>query len=233
MTSTVLAGSSTHVGGRETNQDSSLVAEGLFAVADGIGGYSQGDVASRLALDALEQAFAEDRTTSGLLEAVRRANEVVWERANRDGTSMGTTVVALAMTEDAGAVALNVGDSRLYRLRDGNLEQLTDDHTVPAELLRAHRVTDDEARNHQYRHVLTRAIGVGPEVEVDHAEVPVEPGDRVLLCTDGLYNAQTPEELAALLGTDAEPQQICDALVEAALDHDADDNVTAVVLDIR
>ncbi|SFS43368.1 protein phosphatase [Saccharopolyspora flava] len=209
------------------------MAEGLFAVADGIGGYVHGDVASRLALDTLEQAFAEDRTTSGLLAAAHRANEVVWQRASRDGTKMGTTVVALAMTEDAGAVLLNVGDSRLYRLREGELEQLTDDHTVPAELLRAHRVTDDEARNHQYRHVLTRAIGVGPEVELDHAETSVEPGDRILLCTDGLYNAHTTEELAALLGADAEPQQICDSLVESALDHDADDNVTAVVLDIR
>ncbi|MEB3368804.1 protein phosphatase 2C domain-containing protein [Saccharopolyspora mangrovi] len=232
VTSTLNSGASTHTGGRESNQDATLVAEELFAVADGIGGFSSGDVASRLALDTLERAFAADRTIAGLLDAARQANEAVWRRAHSDGTSMGTTAVALAMTTDAGAVVLNVGDSRLYRLRDDRLEQLTQDHTVPAELLRAHQVTDEQARNHPHRHVLTRAIGVGPEVEVDHAGASVKPGDRLLLCTDGLYNTQGPEELKALLSSDSDPQQTCDRLVEAALARDVDDNVTALVLDV-
>ncbi|RRO12910.1 MerR family transcriptional regulator [Saccharopolyspora rhizosphaerae] len=231
VTSTLTSGSSTHTGGRESNQDATLVAEGLYAVADGIGGYTGGDVASRLALDTLGEAFAADRSMAGLLDAARQANEAVWSRANSEGTSMGTTVVALAMTSDAGPVVLNVGDSRLYRLRDERLEQLTQDHTVPAELLRAHQITPEQARDHPHRHVLTRAIGVGPEVEFDHAGVSVKPGDRLLLCTDGLYNAQNTDELTAVLSTGAEPQQLCEDLVEAALEADADDNVTAVVVE--
>lgn len=233
VTSTLLPGATTNTGGRESNQDAMLVAEGLFAVADGIGGFTSGDVASRLALDTLDRAFATDRTSAGLLDAARQANEAVWLRANADGTSMGTTVVALAMTEDAGAVVLNVGDSRLYRLRDERLEQLTHDHSVPAELLRAHQISDEEARDHPHRHVLTRAIGVGPAVEVEHAGASVTPGDRLLLCTDGLFNTQSAEELRALLSIDADPQRICDELVEAALARDADDNVTALVLEVR
>ncbi|TWF93052.1 protein phosphatase 2C domain-containing protein [Saccharopolyspora dendranthemae] len=233
VTSTLQSGATTHTGGRERNQDATLVAEGLFAVADGIGGFVSGDVASRLALDTLESAFAADRTTAGLLEAARRANEVVWEKANADGTSMGTTVVALGLTDDVGAVVLHVGDSRLYRLRDERLEQLTQDHNVPAELLRTHQVTDEEARNHPHRHVLTRAIGVGPEVEVDHAGASVKPGDRLLLCTDGLFNTQSPDELRDLLASGSDPQRTCDDLVEAALTREADDNVTALVLDVQ
>ena len=233
VTSTLEAGASTHTGGRESNQDATLVAEGLFGVADGIGGFGGGDIASRLALDTAERVFTADRTTAGLLEAARQANEAVRQRAEAGGTSMGTTVVALGLTTDAGAVVVNVGDSRLYRLRDERLEQLTHDHSVPAELLRAHRITDEEARAHPQRHVLTRAIGVGPEVEVDHAGVSVKPGDRLLLCTDGLFNTQGADELRALLTSDEDPQRVCEALVEAALARDADDNVTALVVDVQ
>ena len=233
MASTLLSGSATHVGGRKNNQDSVLVSEGLFAVADGIGGFVNGDVASRLALDTLESAFAADRTVAGLLDAARKANEAVWLRSHADGTSMGTTLVAVAMTSDAGTVAVNVGDSRLYRLRDGALEQLTRDHTVLAELLRSREVSDDDARNHPHRHVLTRAVGVGPEVEIDHDELSAEPGDRLLLCTDGLFNATSAEDIERLLGADGDPQDLCDGLVKAALEADADDNVTALVLDVQ
>lgn len=233
MTSTLLSGSATHVGGRDNNQDSMLLADGLYAVADGIGGFVKGDVASRLALDTLESTYAADRTVAGLLGAARAANEAVWLRANADGTSMGTTLVAVAMTTDAGAVAVHIGDSRLYRLRGGELAQLTDDHTVLAELLRSREVSDDDARNHPHRHVLTRAVGVGPEVEIDHAELSAEADDRLLLCTDGLFNALEDDDIRQLLGADADPQRICDLLVEAALAADADDNVTALVLDVR
>lgn len=233
MASTLLSGSATHVGGRKNNQDSVLVSEGLFAVADGIGGFVNGDVASRLALDTLGSAFETDRTVAGLLDSARKANEAVWLRSNADGTSMGTTLVAVAMTSDAGTIAVNVGDSRLYRLRDGSLQQLTRDHTVLAELLRSREVSDDDARNHPHRHVLTRAVGVGPEVEIDHDELSAEPGDRLLLCSDGLFNAKSDEDIERLLCSDGDPQDICDDLVQAALEADADDNVTALVLEIQ
>jgi protein phosphatase len=183
------AGVLSQPGGREVNQDAVLVGDGLFAVADGIGGLADGEIASRLALDALDGAFAADRTMAGLLNACGVANQAVWCQGRRDETSMGTTLVALAMTTDTGTVVVHIGDSRLYRLRHGRLEQLTHDHTVLADLVRAGEISEAAARVHPHRHVLTRAIGVGPDVDVDYAGASGMPGDRFLLCTDGLFTS--------------------------------------------
>jgi serine/threonine protein phosphatase PrpC len=134
MTHTFVTASATHIGGRDTNEDAVVVSDGLFAVADGIGGLQDGDVASRLALDTLDVPFAADRTVSGLLDACQEANRAVWGQANGQDNIMGTTLVDLAMTSDAAGIVLHAGDSRLYRLRNGRLEQLTHDHTIIADL---------------------------------------------------------------------------------------------------
>ncbi|RKT83863.1 protein phosphatase [Saccharopolyspora antimicrobica] len=230
MSSTLVAGAATHQGGRRNNQDAVVVGDGLFGLADGVGGLSSGEVASRLALDALNADFATDRSSAGLLHACQQANRAVLRRADREAVTMGTTLVAVAMTTDAGVVAAHVGDSRLYRLRNGNLELLTRDHTVIAELLRAGAVSEDAADEHPHRNVLTRAIGVGPEVEVDRIELSCLPGDRLLICSDGLFKTLSTEEIEEILGSEPNPQDAAEQLVEAAVEQHSDDNVSAVVV---
>lgn len=228
-----LTGTAAHRGGRDTQQDAVLVSDELFAVADGIGGLQNGEVASRLALDTLGASFAVDHSASGLLNAGREANGAVWRQATVNGgdATMGTTLAVVAMTSDTGAVVLHAGDSRLYLLRSGHLDQLTHDHTVVADMIRAGELSEEEARTHPHRHVLTRALGVCPDVEMDHAGVPCQPGDRLMLCTDGLFKALSPGELHAALASDGEPQQSADRLVTNAVERGAEDNVTALVID--
>jgi protein phosphatase len=190
-------------------------------------------MASRLALDTLDVAFAADRTMSGLLDACQEANRAVWEQADGKDNVMGTTLAALAMTSDAAAIVLHAGDSRLYRHRHGRLEQLTHDHTIIADLLRAGELSEEDARTHPHRFVLTRAIGVFPNVDVDHAGVSCEPGDRLLLCSDGLFKTLAPDELKALLASEVEPQRSADQLVAIAVEREAEDNVTAMIIDVH
>lgn len=229
----LVAGTATHKGGRDANQDSALAGDRLYAVADGIGGLYHGEVASRLAVETLGTAFAADRTVSGLLKACRKANEVVWGQATAEQSTMGTTLAAFAVTSDADAVVVHVGDSRLYRLRNRRLARLTDDHTVVAELIRDGELDADDATTHPQRHILTRAIGASPQVVADYAGVSCEPGDRLVLCTDGLFNALAPDEFKATLAAESEPRDTADALVATAVERGADDNVTAVVVDVR
>lgn len=214
------SGTATHVGGRENNEDAVLAREGLFAVADGIGGLPGGEDASRTAIENLDAAFRADATLSGLLAAVRLANRAI--------TQGGTTLTALASTADAGMAVAHVGDSRLYQLHRGRLTQLTGDHTVVAELVAAGKISDTEAAAHDQRFVLTRAVGVQPELVVDYASVSAVTGDRLLLCTDGLHRALTAKDIARLLGGD--PQDAADALVAAALQAETNDNVSVVVI---
>lgn len=233
VTGALVAGTMTHRGGREINQDAVLAGEGLFAVADGLGGLADGEVASRLALDTLGAAFAADRSIAGLLHACHEANQAVWRQANREEATMGTTLVALAMTTDTAAVALHAGDSRLYRLRHGRLDRLTQDHTVTAESVRAGEISEAQARIHPHRHLLTRAIGVASDVEVDYSGVSCKPGDRLLLCTDGLFKALSADAMTAMLASRAAPQDTADELVAGAVERRAGDNVTAMVIDVR
>lgn len=228
-----VAGTATHCGGSDANQDAVLVSEGLYAVADGIGGLQDGDVASRLALDTLDAAFAANRSMSGLLDACREANQAVWRQAHKQDAVIGTTLAALAVTADVATIGVHAGDSRLYRLSNGRLEQLTHDHTVIADLIRADELNEDEARTHPHRNVLTRALGVGPEVDLDHAGVSCEPGDRLVLCTDGLFKVLSPSQIKAILASETEPQQSADDLVSNAVERGAEDDVTAVVVDVH
>jgi protein phosphatase len=232
VTHTFVSGMATNIGGRDTNEDAVLVSDGLFALADGLGGLQDGEVASRLALDTLDAAFNADRTLSGLLDACREANRSVWRQADGQDATMGTTLVALAITSDASAIVLHVGDSRLYRFRNGRLEQLTHDHTVIADLIRAGELSEEDAKTHPYRYVLTRAIGVIPDVDIDHAGVSCESGDRLMLCSDGLFKALTADELKVVLTSEVEPQRSADKLVTGAVERQAQDNVTAMVIDV-
>jgi protein phosphatase len=233
VTHTFVTGTATHIGGRDSNQDAWLVSDGLFAVADGLGGLQDGEVASRLTLDTFDAAFTADRTVSGLLGACREANRAVWRQANGQDATMGSTLAVLAMTSDAAAIVLHVGDSRLYRLRNGRLEQLTHDHTVIADLMRAGELSESDAQTHPYRNVLTRAIGVAPEVDIDHSGASCEPGDRFVLCSDGLFKVLSTDELKVMLASEVEPQRSADQLVANAVKREAEDNVTAVIIDVH
>lgn len=231
-------GSATDVGMvRDINQDNLLVAEPLFAVADGMGGHQGGEVASATALEILERTFRESATKEELLEAVRRANAKVWDRAQLDDNlhGMGTTLTAAAVfsLEDGGEVVavVNIGDSRTYLLRDGELIQLTTDHSFVEEMVRAGEISAEEAESHPKRNILTRALGVEPTVEPQVEEMTPRPGDRLLLCSDGLIRELNDNQIAAHLRKLKDPDEAAKELVAQAKAHGGHDNITVVIVD--
>ena len=235
----IRSGAATDVGRvRRNNQDNYVDDEPLFAVADGMGGAAGGEEASRTAVTALRATFEADPSVDGLADGVREANRAVWEKARQrpDLRGMGTTMTAVALVEhdEEGEVLaiVNVGDSRVYLLRDGELEQITDDHSVPEELRRAGRLTPEEAAVHPQRNVLTRALGIEPDVEVDcYPIIPYE-GDRLILASDGLFNEVDHDGIASVARRRKDPQEAADELVRLACEGGGNDNVTVVVVDI-
>lgn len=224
---------------RQENQDSSaaLPELRLFVVADGMGGHVGGKRASETAVETLREHYgatpaAGAAAADRLREAVVRANRRIFETAASDESlhGMGTTLVALLVDEDRATIA-HVGDSRAYRLRDGRVEQLTADHSLVADLLRGHEISEDEAKVHPYRHVLTRALGTASEVEVETREVDVRAGDVYVLCTDGVSGMVGEEQLEQLIVAHrADPDELCRSLVDAAKAGGGRDNATVVVV---
>jgi protein phosphatase len=223
---------------RTANEDSLVAVATVFAVADGMGGHAAGEVASSVALEALQASLAQPVTLAGVVEAVRRANEAVFRRSLAEPTArgMGTTLTLIAPAKDDDErdhlVVANVGDSRGYLFADGELRQLTRDHSYVEEMLAAGQITSEEARNHPHRHVVTRALGVEPSVAVDAWLVTPEPGDRYLLCSDGLVNDVDDPAIARLLASSPDPQAAADALVKAANEAGGRDNISVVVVDV-
>ncbi|MDB4865997.1 MAG: Stp1/IreP family PP2C-type Ser/Thr phosphatase [Cohnella sp.] len=209
-------------------------------VADGMGGHRAGDVASELAVGCLAEALqfwnpsqTPDEGGLKLQEMIQQANSVVFETAslNEEYYNMGTTVVVAVLNRDGGLIA-HVGDSRIYRLRAGELEQLTDDHTVINELTKSGQLSPEEATRHPLRHAITRSVGTDRDVKADVMAIDWQPGDRLLLCSDGLSGMVDPNMLhAALAQTDAKLEQVADQLVQMALDAGGDDNVTLVLVE--
>jgi serine/threonine protein phosphatase PrpC len=228
--------STSHTGKvRRTNEDSFLDLPPLFVVADGMGGARAGELASRLAVDTfrelapVEGESGEDRLRRTILECNRR----VLERAKDDPATagMGSTVTA-ALVADDHVVLGHVGDSRAYLLREGALQQLSHDHSLVAELERAGRLTREEAAVHPQRSVITRALGAGPELQVDTSVIQVRDGDVLLLCSDGLSGLVGDLAIANLLGGGGPLAEGVRRLVRAANDAGGDDNVTAVAFRI-
>jgi serine/threonine protein phosphatase PrpC len=234
---TLNAGAASDVGRvRDVNEDRYLVADRVFAVCDGLGGHQAGEVASATAAHTLETAFTEP-TVDCLIEAVEEANRAIWQLAQDqpDKRGMGTTLTAVAVIdqEGEGQLALvNVGDSRGYLLRDGELTQLTEDHSLVAEMERDGRLTHEEARVHPQRAVITRALGLEPDVEIDHLELLPYRGDRLLLCSDGLTNEVADDQIGSTLRRLADPDEAAKDLVSQARANGGSDNITAVVIDI-
>jgi protein phosphatase len=227
-------GAATSVGRvRQVNEDNYLAVPPLFVVADGMGGHGSGDVASRIAIEemtrcvALRPLFAE-----AVLSSLEHANREIIERdeANR----MGTTVTGLAGLETAGGdhlMVFNVGDSRVYRLAGGRLQQVTVDHSEVQELVLAGVITREQARTHPRRNIVTRALGSDPALLADHWLLPAVTGERFLICSDGLFGELPDDEIHALLSAGT-PQLSAEALVDAACEAGGRDNITVVIADI-
>jgi serine/threonine protein phosphatase PrpC len=220
---------------RTRNEDAYLVHDPVFAVADGMGGHRGGDVASNLALESL-QANEEGSTAQDfrdLVEQIKSANQRVLERgeADRNLRGMGTTLTAI-LAADGKAHVAHVGDSRAYMLRDGKLQQLTEDHTLVQRMVREGRLTEEEARSHQQRSVVTRALGVDENIPVDELTLDLKEGDRLLLCTDGLSSMVRNDTIQDILASESDPQKAADRLVEEANQAGGDDNITVVLLEV-
>ena len=237
---------------RKHNEDAYLVdaERGLFVVADGMGGHAAGEVASRITVESMQEFIAAsddstdsswpfghgNRASSGgnrLTAAVEKANEKVMRAvASRpELKGMGTTVVA-ALVEAERATLVHVGDSRAYLFRDGELRRLTDDHSWVQEQVNAGILSEDEAKSHPLKNVVTRALGGSPHVSVDLIEVPLRPGDRFLLCSDGLTGMVVDEEIHEFFLAEPVPEAAVRRLVELANERGGVDNITAIVIDV-
>lgn len=221
---------------RQANEDSYLVVDGLFAVADGMGGHQAGEVASHLALETLQSEF-DAAGTDVLVRAVENANHTLVSRSAADPelAGMGTTLVAMALVEASGRDAIgvvNVGDSRLYLMSDGELAQITEDHSLVATMERQGRLTAAEAAVHPQRNILTRALGIDGTVLVDSWEILPVIGDRYLICSDGLFNEVDENRIAATLRRLADPNEACRELIRLANEGGGRDNITCVVVDV-
>jgi PPM family protein phosphatase len=233
------SGSATDVGRvRRVNQDLPLESPNLFAVADGMGGHVGGEVAARVAVEALLQVFSREPTKAGLEEAFTKANDAVWQQSQEHGElrGMGTTLTAVALVGDAAGrdtLALaNVGDSRAYLFSDHHLVQVTADHSLAEERMRQGEISEEEAAVHPQRHILTRALGISTEVETDMWELQLRSGDRIVLCSDGLSNELTNEQIGEVLGAELDPGAAAHQLVELANEHGGADNITVIVVDV-
>lgn len=223
---------------RAQNEDQFLADPPVFLVADGMGGHDCGEVASALVADAFlalagHDCIEIDRIERAVLDANAAVRRAAAHSAGRN--AMGTTLVALVLAGESGSerwVAVNVGDSRLYRLSSGVLEQITTDHSVVQELVAAGSITVSEARTHPDRNVVTRAVGISDGVVADFAFLEVREGDRFLLCSDGVHGELTNEQLRVLLGRAGDADEVVKVVGEAVLRGEARDNLTAVVVDV-
>ncbi|MGH3043019.1 MAG: Stp1/IreP family PP2C-type Ser/Thr phosphatase [Gaiellaceae bacterium] len=221
---------------RRRNEDSFVLDPPLFAVADGMGGAQAGEVASRLTAAAFREYHEADRLAPDerLQAIIQEANRRIYERARTDSdvSGMGTTVTAALLT--GGRVTLgHVGDSRAYRIRDGELEQLTQDHSLVADLMRSGSLTPEEAEAHPQRSVITRALGTDPEVDVDTLSVEAEVGDLFLLCSDGLTTMVADDDILGILSAAPTLDDAAKELVRAANTGGGEDNVTVVLFRVE
>jgi PPM family protein phosphatase len=220
---------------RRHNEDAYVVQPPLFAVADGMGGAKAGEVASALAADAVQESGNDGESGEARVAAlIEEANRRVFRRASedREASGMGTTMTVALVEGDEVAIG-HVGDSRAYLIRDGRLEQLTDDHSLVAELVRSGKLTPEEAETHPQRSVITRALGTEADVDVDTFSVRSAPGDLFLLCSDGLTSMVDDETiLDAVERNRADLEEAAKALINAANRGGGEDNITVVFFEV-
>lgn len=219
---------------RKNNEDSLLVTEPeIFIVADGMGGQAAGEVASKILVDTAKNflpkipvPLTEDILTKSILKANAEILKEVRENKNYRG--MGTTATILHIYKNRAYYA-HIGDSRLYRVRNKNIEQITEDHSYVESLVKRGEITQEEARVHPLKNILTQAVGADDDIEVDSGSFKIFTEDIYMLCTDGLTNMVSDNDILKILLSSKNP---ADDLVQAALDHGGNDNVTVIVVDI-
>jgi len=220
---------------RRRNEDAYVCEPPLFAIADGMGGAQAGEVASGLAAAVLEEATGDERGEERVSSLIQEANRRVFQRSNEDAATsgMGTTMTVALLDNADGTIAFgHVGDSRAYRVRGGELEQLTDDHSLVGELVRSGRLSPEEAESHPQRSVITRALGTEPDVDVDTFTVEAEYGDIYLLCSDGLTDMTSARDILAAVEDSRDLDDAAHALVSAANAGGGEDNITVVLFQI-
>lgn len=239
-TTTVLrAAAATHEGRVRSNNEDAFVADnGVYLVADGMGGHRAGEVASELAVATLVKGRGTLGEAADLTTLVGEANAAILAHGNQqpDQQGMGTTLTGLVVVGDLGQsvgqlAVVNVGDSRTYRWRNGTLEQITTDHSYVQDLVASGMLTPAEARRHPRRNIVTRALGVESVVVPDVSVVDVLPGDRFVVCSDGLVDEVPDVDIADAMQGDPPAEELANTLVQMALTHGGRDNVTVVVVD--
>lgn len=221
---------------REHNEDAVLALPPVFAVADGMGGHEGGEIASALVIEGLQQLRTGSVDQARVVETFRSINETI-RTTTIDGrhTDMGTTGVALVLTmgpDDPEWVLANIGDSRAYASFEGTTRRLTVDHSHVQRLIDAGRITEAEARTHRSRHLVTQALGLSPVIEPDVWTFPVRPGERFLLCSDGLTGELEDDVIAEVLASDGQPGTVATVLTELALNAGGSDNISIVIVDV-
>lgn len=225
---------------RNANEDSFLVGDHLLAVADGMGGHNAGEVASAMAVQLLHNATNQPiESPESFIELISTINDAIFAAATgtTEQRGMGTTLTAIAFagstSTDEHVVVINVGDSRTYILRQGELRQVTIDHSYVQELVSEGVISADDARTHPRRNIVTRALGIDSRVIADSWTLPIVDRDRYMLCSDGLVDEISNEEILAILMQNADPQRAAECLLAAANDRGGRDNVTVIVVDVR
>lgn len=223
---------------RELNEDSFIASDPIFAVADGMGGHEAGEVASGMCVRALatlpQLATGERTATASVVQQYLAIADDSIRAAT--GSRAGTTLTGVVVVEQMGIpywLVMNIGDSRTYRLSQGRLAQISVDHSEVQELVDTGEITAEEATVHPRRHVVTRALGTGDETEADYWLLPIEEGDRMMVCSDGLNGELTDDQMFDILNTVPDPQKAVDLLIQAALRSGGRDNVTVIVVDAR
>ncbi|MEO5974547.1 MAG: Stp1/IreP family PP2C-type Ser/Thr phosphatase [Ilumatobacteraceae bacterium] len=225
---------------RNANEDSFLVSDHLLAVADGMGGHNAGEVASAMAVQLLHEATNQQiESPESFIELISNINDAIFAAATgaSEQRGMGTTLTAIAVagstSVDERMVVINVGDSRTYILRKDELRQVTIDHSYVQELVTEGVISADDARTHPRRNIVTRALGIDSRVIADSWTLPIVDRDRYLLCSDGLVDEISNEEILAILIQNTDPQRAAESLLAAANDRGGRDNVTVIVVDVR
>ncbi|CAI6263265.1 protein-serine/threonine phosphatase PrpC [Bacillus subtilis] len=231
---------------RQHNEDDAGIFKGkdefvLAVVADGMGGHLAGDVASKMAVKAMGEKWNEAETIptapsdceKWLIEQILSVNSKIYDhaQAHEECQGMGTTIVCALFTGKTVSVA-HIGDSRCYLLQDGDFVQVTEDHSLVNELVRTGEISREDAEHHPRKNVLTKALGTDQSVSIDTRSFDIEPGDKLLLCSDGLTNKVEGTELKDILQSDSAPQEKVNLLVDKANQNGGEDNITAVLLEL-
>lgn len=220
---------------RSENEDAFLATGKIFAVADGMGGHLAGEVASATALKIFKDQIERGRGSTNknlIVQSIQKANQTVYQKAIGEPgqQGMGTTLTAMILKNQKYLIG-HIGDSRAYLLRKDKLRRLTEDHALVAEMVREGKISPEEAAGHPLRNVLTRALGVEPELEVDLIVQDQLAGDKILLCTDGLNAMLDDEQIERIIAREANPEDICQELIRTANAKGGSDNVTVVLVE--